>query len=575
MAIPDNYSIIQVTSSDPTIRVDVEWDFDSLDELYIWVQDTVTGASYIYTNGDFIVTRGQDETGVFLTVENPTEDEGSYNQVVVNTSRLSPRSQTYQLSNSQALDPEALISALDDIVKMIQEISVGYEYDQQAITSINPFVIADKATRAGVFLAFDENGDIDLTIETDDIKALLADFDTAVEAKVDEYVPGAVDDYLLTLDVYDDTFEVADIPARDALTPKKSDVSVVADDGTGKPATYMYNGSAWVRIASTATTEVTQAEFLVVKNQVDEVFKDVGGTPADGANELSQAVARYVAGGATYQAGGTANAITLSSYNARQGVSIMPEGATFRFIATATNTGSVTVDVQGIGAKTIRKNGFSSNLEAGDLESGKVYEIFYSSSADQFELLNIPTLTSSGGTVLTTRDMTNGGANDLNEIDIAWQSAWDSYDYVRIVVNNMACSNSGDVGVVLSSDGGSTWETFAGGNKEAMLWSGTPIGGGANQHHMTARINVKGFSKIVIAELFSIDSPNEQGANTQFSPQGTAGDYNGTSFSGLLSFSDWSGWNTGSDGLDGYMIRYAHEVGNFTNGTLKLIGYNY
>ena len=76
MAIPDNYSIIQVVSTDATIRVDVEWDFDSLAELYIWIQNNTDGTLYRYTDGDFVVTKGEDGTGVFLTVENPTEVDG-------------------------------------------------------------------------------------------------------------------------------------------------------------------------------------------------------------------------------------------------------------------------------------------------------------------------------------------------------------------------------------------------------------------------------------------------------------------------------------------------------------------
>jgi len=576
MAIPDNYSIIQVVSTDATIRVDVEWDFDSLAELYIWIQNNTDGTLYRYTDGDFVVTKGEDGTGVFLTVENPTEVDGVYSEVTVKTARLSPKVQNYDLKNNQALDAVALVEAFDDIVKMIQEIAVGYEYDQQAITSVNPFVIADKANRKGVFLAFDENGDIDLTIETDDIKALLVDFDTAVREKADEIVPEAVDDYLQGLDIYDDTFEVADITARDALTPKKSDVAVVADNGTGKPSTYMYNGSAWVEIAKTATAEVTQAEFLVVKDQVDEVFTDVGGTPADGVDELSQAFSRYVAGGATYQAGGTANAITLSSYGARQGVSTMPEGAVFRFLATATNTASVTVNVQGIGAKTIRKDGFSSNLDAGDIVSGKVYEIFYNSSVDQFELLNLTSEQTDGGTVLTTVDMTNGGADDLNNIDVLVPSTWSDYDYVEFHINNCKVNNDGQMAFALSSDGGSSWVGFSSVSQNSLGWTDTLLGGSPlDEFSGKMRLDLRPVTKLPLCYEFSAYANGSiVNASANFY-QGFRFNYNGISLTGTSPTNEWNAWYTGSSGLNGYTIRFTHEVGNFTSGTLKVIGYKY
>ena len=40
------------------------------------------------------------------------------------------------------------------------------------------------------------------------------------------------------------------------------------------------------------------------------------------------------------------------------------------------------------------------------------------------------------GTRLATIDMTNGGANNLRDVDVVWQSAWDGYDYVEILVRS-------------------------------------------------------------------------------------------------------------------------------------------
>ena len=85
----------------------------------------------------------------------------------MNTARQTPRTQTYDLGNSERLDPVALIEALDKAVKIIQEIGDGYDYDKLAITSVNPFVIPDKVTRAGKLQSYDENGDPIYTVATD------------------------------------------------------------------------------------------------------------------------------------------------------------------------------------------------------------------------------------------------------------------------------------------------------------------------------------------------------------------------------------------------------------------------
>jgi len=51
-------------------------------------------------------------------------------------------------------------------------------------------------------------------------------------------------------------------------------------------------------------------------------------------------------------------------------------GQTFKFIAAATNTGAVTINISALGAKSIVKNG-STALAAGELVSGAMYQIVY------------------------------------------------------------------------------------------------------------------------------------------------------------------------------------------------------
>lgn len=84
--------------------------------------------------------------------------------------------------------------------------------------------------------------------------------------------------------------------------------------------------------------------------------------------------------------GGSANAITLSmspdlaSYVTNLGV---------MFQATASNTGSTTINISGLGARTIQKlkSGSLQNLEAGDIVSGVIYKAVYNGTV--FQLITV------------------------------------------------------------------------------------------------------------------------------------------------------------------------------------------
>ncbi len=68
--------------------------------------------------------------------------------------------------------------------------------------------------------------------------------------------------------------------------------------------------------------------------------------------------------------GGTANAITATLTPAPDAISL---GTVVRFLATATNTGAVTLNVNGLGANSIYRNG--SALVGGEIISGRPYTV--------------------------------------------------------------------------------------------------------------------------------------------------------------------------------------------------------
>ena len=96
------------------------------------------------------------------------------------------------------------------------------------------------------------------------VAADVTDFNTAADARITAQKGAA--NGLATLDgsskipssqlpalAITDVSVVADITARDALTPNEGDVAKVTDgDGLGHPATFIYDGSAWVDIQETS-----------------------------------------------------------------------------------------------------------------------------------------------------------------------------------------------------------------------------------------------------------------------------------------------------------------------------------
>jgi hypothetical protein len=102
----------------------------------------------------------------------------------------------------------------------------------------------------------------------------------------------------------------------------------------------------------------------------------VGSSATDSAN-ISQVQSSF---GSFLTAAGT-DTITAS---VSPSLTAYVVGQTFKFIAAATNTGAVTINISSLGAKSILKNGATA-LSAGELVSGSMYQIVYDGT--QFQLI--------------------------------------------------------------------------------------------------------------------------------------------------------------------------------------------
>ena len=242
--------------------------------------------------------------------------------------------------------------------------------------------------------------------------------------------------------------------------------------------------------------------------------------------------------------------------------------------------GTSIITISGNG-KNIRQspNPTASTIEI-DLVGAHI-EFIFSTDADEWIVANFSGPFGSStvnGTVLTTRDMTNSGANDLNNIDITWQASWDTYDYVEIRVTRCKMNNAGLMAFALSADGGTTWESLYDKTKEAVFWTDTPtIVLTQETRSFTVRINLQEENKMLhfydmVASRYTTDEVN---LGDNVTVQGFEFNYSGTTLTNKIGILTSAGWQTNSLGLDGYMLRFTHEVGNFVNGTLKIVGYNY
>lgn len=135
------------------------------------------------------------------------------------------------------------------------------------------------------------------------------------------------------------------------------------------------------------------------------------GSVNNSARQMMASIRAFVAdlAGAT-QAGGTANALTLTS---NAGIDSLTDGRVVAFTATATNTGSATLNVNVLGTKALRKMGNAGDmdLEGGEIQNGGIYVVRYSTAAD----------TASGGWIV--ENPTSSGVPVATVLDYAGSTA--------------------------------------------------------------------------------------------------------------------------------------------------------
>lgn len=125
------------------------------------------------------------------------------------------------------------------------------------------------------------------------------------------------------------------------------------------------------------------------------------------ANAQEAATSQSDWGGA---AGGTADALTAAL--TAEAAASLATGLRVRFLASATNTGAVTLDLDGLGATAVTKNG-DTPLEAGDIVVGRIYTVEYDGARFQ---LSVPPA-GPAGTIGTAADGSVSGPSFTFTLD--------------------------------------------------------------------------------------------------------------------------------------------------------------
>jgi len=165
------------------------------------------------------------------------------------------------------------------------------------------------------------------------------------------------------------------------------------------------------------------------KRQVIHDALKAGGFPCPNIDDLQSGRTVYA------QAGGTANALTLAL---APPIIALVEGLRVGFEATATNTASATLNVDGKGVKTCKKNAGGDNLAAGDFVIGGHYMAEYDGANWQI----IAGQSGGGGGVWTFVATHTGSGSTVN---IETTALFDgTYDEVLIFVERLEPDSQGN-----------------------------------------------------------------------------------------------------------------------------------
>jgi hypothetical protein len=209
----------------------------------------------------------------------------------------------------------------------------------------------------------------------------------------------------------------------------------------------------------------TASEVNQVNDETEGSISDTGQTPSAGnLTQQSTAMSIYAAGGAFYTDSGAADAYVISTVGSKRAPIAYFDGMAIAFRAGNTNTGPSTVNVAGLGVKTIQA--FGAAVIAGYIRDNNITTAVYNAGTGFFDLTSevIREFAAVTGGAETS---TTGAAVSKLTLDVGTVTAGDRID-VRVNTNGTKGITAGLSKVQLAKSSGTGTITFYGGNETVV-----------------------------------------------------------------------------------------------------------
>jgi hypothetical protein len=209
----------------------------------------------------------------------------------------------------------------------------------------------------------------------------------------------------------------------------------------------------------------TASEVNQVNDETEGSINDTGQTPSAGnLTQQSTAMSIYAAGGAFYTDSGAADAYVISTVGSKRAPIAYFDGMAIAFRAGNTNTGASTVNVAGLGVKTIQAYGAATI--AGDIRDNNITTAVYNAGTGFFDLTSEPIREFSAVTGGAETSTTGAVVSKLT-LDVGTVTLGDRID-VRINALGTKGITAGISVLQLAKASGTGAVTFYGGNETSI-----------------------------------------------------------------------------------------------------------
>lgn len=142
-----------------------------------------------------------------------------------------------------------------------------------------------------------------------------------------------------------------------------------------------------IPLKSDGSSTLPASEFNQIADELENIITSTGiSLSGSDVNQIAKSIANYAANGNFYTDSGVADAYVLTVIGNNKAPTAYRNGLKTTFKVGNTNTGASTINVASLGVKNIKKNNGADDLDANDLEQGKIVELIYDSGGDYFEL---------------------------------------------------------------------------------------------------------------------------------------------------------------------------------------------